>query len=159
MKSGYVTVWNGTFHSELTDSNLPIPGQLRFLLDKLDGAKNWSFALWSLPVGRTFNSIHLAQWPKEYLQSAGTATGMTIELRRMEADSAFHQYAVGRSSVGSNDDDVTITWPGNDPKAPNSLTIPGSEVFTAEQTAAVYLHYIEHGGTVPKDCHLRELPI
>lgn len=87
----------------------------------------------------------------EYIQSAGSADAMTVEIRRPESDGVFRQYAVGRDvdEPGTR----TVLWaPGS------SETVPANEVFTADQAHPVYLQWC-WDQTVPDGYRLRLLNI
>lgn len=87
----------------------------------------------------------------EYIQSAGDAGAMTVELRRSEADGVLRQYAVGRSAdePGAR----TVRW-----ETDHSETVPAYEVFTADQAHPVYLQWC-WDQTIPDGYRLRLLDL
>ncbi|QDZ16526.1 hypothetical protein [Humibacter ginsenosidimutans] len=86
----------------------------------------------------------------EYLQSAGTADRMTIEIRRLEADEKLHQYAIGRPEAADEALTEIVRYDAFE------LHVAPSEVFDADAAAEVYYHYFQTN-TVPEGMHLREL--
>lgn len=90
--------------------------------------------------------------PVEYIQSAGSAAAMSVEVKRREAGGAMRQYAVGRPVVATTD--AVVRWADGE----RSLTVPANEVFTAAEALPVYEQWCRDG-TVPPGCRLRLLDL
>ena len=88
----------------------------------------------------------------EYLQSAGTADGMTIELRRLEDDGQYHQYAIGKRGSEGQSLDREVKYDEY------VLHVRPGEVFTADEATPIYYAYFQ-GRTIPDDLVLRELDL
>ena len=134
----------------------PDQGAIRDLvlarLATLDGRGVWAFGFWPLPDG-THPDRPERTAAFEYMQSAGTANRMTVEVRWFEDDDVLRQYVVGREHdeiQGAPWED--IPWGMNG----HVVRVRPHEAFTAEQAAAVYEAYFETGN-VPSGCTLRYL--
>lgn len=90
--------------------------------------------------------------PVEYIQSAGSAGGMLVEIKRREADGQLLQYAVGRSVDDGGE--RTVAWA----RGKNSERVPANEVFTADQAHPVYRQWCRDR-TIPAGHRLRLLNI
>ena len=123
-------------------------------LSRMDGQRFWGYSLWAIPEGQIWGEIDLRIWPKEFLQSAGTAETMSIELRQIEAAGVAHQYAVGRPETEHvGEPSVPVTWADD-----HVLYAYPGEVYSAEEAAPVYLSYYDTG-KVPDGYVLRELDL
>ena len=142
---------NGRFHDEVKDPDLSPRELIEQRLDLLDGAVRYSLSLWRLPAGVPFDRVNLATWPQEYVQVAGSADGMTVEIRRAE-QSGWGHYVVGRtpSEASASRDEVVIPWDGHEAR------LSPSEVFSAAEAADVFAHYYDTG-QVPDTLSLRPL--
>jgi len=142
---------NGRIHGPFKDS-IESPFQLlRTRLDLLDGVRRYSLSLWRLPEGVPFDRVKLATWPQEYLQVAGSASRMTIEIRRFEGE-VPKQYVVGRPPVVNTAPDVVIPWNAHEVK------VHPNEVFDASEAAEVFGSYFLKQ-EIPKTYLLRLLRI
>lgn len=90
--------------------------------------------------------------PVEYIQSAGSAGGMLVEIKRREADGRLLQYAVGRPVDGGGE--RIVAWA----RGKSSQRVPANEVFTADQAHPVYRQWCLDG-TIPAGHRLRLLDI
>lgn len=126
--------------------------QLSGALTRMDGRGFWGYALWSIPEGQVWPDVDMS--PTEFLQSAGTAERMSIELRQVDAEGVARQYAVGRpGTVHAGEPSVPVTWSDD-----HGIYVYPGEVYTAEEAAPVYLSYYDTG-TVPAAYVLRELDL
>lgn len=151
MVATHITTVNGTTSVPLTDRQGAIDEVLAGYLSRLDGKVLSSIALWRLPEGVLLGEpkAHTAS-DDNYLQSAGSAEAMTIEIRKTEGATS-RQYAVRRNLPGSGVSEMhTVTF-GN-----ASIVVPSREVFTAAEAAPIYQHYYETV-EVPGEFGLREL--
>jgi hypothetical protein len=88
----------------------------------------------------------------EFIQSAGSSSGMTVEIKRREADGQLLQYAVGRPDDDSGE--RIVLWADGR----NSERVPANEVFTADQAHPVYRQWCLDR-TIPPGHRLRLLHI
>jgi len=105
-------------------------------LRRMNGTTRWSVALWPIPPRvRTWNGIW-RKWSsaESYLQCAGTADAMVIELREHYDDGTFDHFAVVRPEPAGSGD-VVVRWTGEE------MTVPAAEAFAAEEAAEVFLAY------------------
>ena len=91
--------------------------------------------------------------PKEWIQAAGTAERLTVEVKRREADGTYRQYTVGRPSAAGEPAESELILIGDK----NELPVRPSEVLTAADAIGIFQHYYDHQ-TIPEGWHLRELP-
>ena len=131
---------NGRVHGEVKDAVMSPREVIAQRLALLDGLVRYSLSLWRLPEGVRFDSVDLAAWPREYVQAAGSADGMTVEVRRREP-SGWGQYVVGRAAHDNSGSpaEVVIPWNGHEAR------VSSSEVFSAAEAAEVFARYYETG--------------
>lgn len=144
---------NGRVHGEVKDAVMSPREVIRQRLGLLDGAVRYSLSLWRLPDGVPFDRVDLGAWPQEYVQAAGSADGLTVEVRRAE-QSGWGQYVVGRTPRDTSDPlvEVVIPWNGYETR------VSSSEVFSAAEAAEVFTQYYDVG-QIQDTFHLRLLPL
>jgi hypothetical protein len=124
-------------------------------LRRMDGERLFSLLLWRLPRGLEFVDSNPTKNADEYLQCAGSADRMTLEVRRREG-AGFAQYCIGRgpSLRATSASLVQISWAGHE------VTVAPEEVFTAGEAESVFTEYFV-SGKIPADCNLRllDLPV
>jgi hypothetical protein len=142
---------NSRISSILQDTFRPIPDQVRRMLGLLDNDEQFAWQIWWCPddADWMFNPAPVEeQYSDSYLQAGGTAEKMSVELRRREEDGEYRFYIVGRDHDLSEPLTETIdVQAAHEPRHP-------AELFTADQAAPVFMHYVEHQ-TVPDGYTLR----
>ena len=122
-------------------------------LRSLDGRRRFACAIFPLPIDYPGGVDGFVEVADEYLQSAGSSSKMALEVRRLETD-GYRQYALG---LAADDDprgaDEVIAWDDH------WVVVRSHEVWTAEQAAPVFEHYIESGGGLPEGLSLRPLEL
>lgn len=142
---------NGYSRGPLIDTIRPYREAIQFALNRLNGQTNWAYSLWRAPEGSDLlEDIPLSD---EYIQSAGTATAMTVEIRVLDAEKTAHQYVVGKPGQEQTGEPTeVIRW------EQNSTKIYPHEVFTADEAAEVfYAYYLTN--RVPESYVLREIDV
>lgn len=150
----HVVESNGYSRGPLIDSVRPYPEAIRFSLNRLNGTSFWAYSLWRAPEGSDMlDDIPVSD---EYLQCAGSAEALTIEMRVLDDDGTPHQYTVGKAAAddSSGGASTTITW--DDGRY--STTVQSNEVFTADEAAEIFYEYFLTD-RVPESCTLRELDL
>jgi len=146
-----ITMSNGSVSSILQDTFRPMPDQVRRRLGLLDNDEQFAWLIWWCPddADWMFNPGPAEeQYGDSYLQAGGTAEKMSVELRRREDDGEYRFYIVGRDHDLSEPLTETIdVQAAHEPRHP-------AELFTADQAAPVFMHYVEHQ-TVPDGYTLR----
>jgi len=146
-----ITMSNGGVSSILQDTFRPMPDQVRRRLGLLDNDEQFAWLIWWCPddADWMFNPKPAEeQYSGSYLQAGGTAEKMSVELRRREDDGEYRFYIVGRDHDLSEPLTETIdVQAAHEPRHP-------AELFTADQAAPVFMHYVEHQ-TVPDGYTLR----
>ena len=149
----HVVTTNAESHSFLDNQLRSYKEQIRRVLGLMDGSRRWGYSLWRAPVG-----VHLFamdKHPDQFMQSAGSADAMCVEVKFVEDDGQARLYEVGR--------------PGGDYSGPPSVQVPfqdgryhvdlyPNEVFTADEAAEIYYHYFQTDG-VPDEYVLREITL
>lgn len=129
----------------------PVSDHLRLILGHLDGVEKYNCSIWR---GADPTSIVGFREPLNgsFMQAAGSADGITVEVRLLGADGDYHLYTVGRAEPA---DGTTTLIPINDIRA---VRVHSNEVFTADEAAAIfYTYYLSD--TVAQPYQLRELDL
>ena len=120
------------------------------LLSRLDGSEIYSLLLWKLPAGKSLYDVKPKRDAKEYIQSAGTADRMTVEVRRKNGGAEEH-FVVGRPPNGGNPAKKEIIhWDSVE------TVVASNEVFSADEAAELFLSY-HRTGWVPSTYVLRPI--
>ncbi len=150
----HATTANGRTSWEITDSYRPLEDEVRRGLAVLDGEEDFATSLWRLPEGLRFADKLPVGYPFSYLQSAGSAERMTLEMRVSHGDNEVaDHFVVGRPVVDQFAEPVAqVPW------AEHIQTVFANEVFDATEAGDIYLHYYQHD-TIPETYSLRRLEI
>lgn len=122
-------------------------GPLQFLgpLRAFDGDENWYLLFYALPEGKSFEEVR-HQATEEYIQAAGRAEAMTVEIRKPGGEqwgAQWLRYTVGHPHDGDASLDVAIELPRSD------VMVSRAEVFDAEEAAELFIAYYETGDLPP----------
>ena len=143
----------GESYHFLDDILLSYRDQIRRELGLLDGSnKWWAFSLWRGPEGVDLDEIDLDEFPKQFMQSGGSAEAMTVEVRFIEDDGVGRLYSVGRPG-GDYSGEPSVKIPLRDDQY---TTVYPNEAFTADEAADIYYHYFQTD-RVPDKYPLREI--
>ncbi|MCI2959207.1 hypothetical protein MN032_16075 [Agromyces atrinae] len=148
----HATTFNNRSSGELLDDIRPHRDQIRRELGLLDGQDEFSWSLWKLPDDVEFPDVDLSVWPREYMQSAGSADRMVIEMRVFDADSEPHQLSIGRGGSREEDPAEPVVY------GSYTLRVHPDEIFTADEATEVYYSYFQTGD-IPAGFVTRELDI
>ncbi|KQR48123.1 hypothetical protein ASF87_04140 [Microbacterium sp. Leaf161] len=127
---------NDSVRGALVDYVRPYPDQIRFSLNQMNGMSTWAWSLWRAPEGADLlESIPLSG---KYMQCAGAADALTIEVRRLDTDGTAHQYTIGKPDGDlSGAPTEVIHWD----EGRHSTTVYPHEVFTADEAAVIFYTY------------------
>ena len=121
-------------------------------LRRRDGHQRWGFGLFPLPDDLSYDEMIAAGHDfTEYLQAAGSAQALTIEIRKpggAQWGCRWVRYVVGHPHTGSLPLDVSIEMSGG------TLHVSAAEVFQAEEAADLFLAY-HQSGDIPATYSLR----
>ena len=147
----YAEQHDGGGMSWLTDHYRPIPDHLQRILGMLDGVDRYTYSIWRGADPESI--IGFREFADDsFIQAAGSAEGITVEVRLPGADGEGHLYTVGRPEPA---DGTTTLIPINDERA---VRVFSNEVFTAGEAAAIfYTYYLTD--TVTQPYVLRELDL
>lgn len=127
---------NGQSRGPFVDYVRPYPEQLRASLNRMNASSFWAYSLWRAPEGADL--LQSIPFSDEYMQCAGTAEALTIEVRYVDPDGTPHQYTVGRPGGDlSGEPTEVIHWD----EGRYSTTVYPNEVFTADEAAVVFYTY------------------
>lgn len=127
---------NGYSRGPLIDSVRPFPDQIKFALNRMNGTSFWAWSLWRAPEDADLlEDIPLSD---EYMQCAGSAQAMTLEVRTVDKDGKGHQFVIGKPEGNQGDKPTeVISWDENK----YNTTVYKNEVFTADEAAEVFYAY------------------
>ena len=135
-KLTHISQMNDSSRGALVDYFRSYPEQIRFSLNRLNGSSFWAWSLWRAPEGADL--LESIPFSDEYMQCAGTAEALTIEVRYLEPDGTPHQYTIGRPDGDpSGEPTEVIHW--DDGRY--STTVYPNEVFTADEAAVIFYTY------------------
>lgn len=135
----------------LADEYLSIPDRLRRTLEWLDARTNYTYEIWR---GADPTDVDGFREPANdsFIQAAGSADAMTVEVRFPGPDGESHLYTVGKPEPA---DGTTTLIPMSDDRA---IRVFSNEIFTADEAAAIfYMFYLTE--SVSKPYVLRELDL
>ncbi|GAA2935541.1 hypothetical protein GCM10010458_19140 [Microbacterium luteolum] len=149
----HVVESNGYSRGPLIDSVRPYPDAIRFALNRLNGTSFWAYSLWRAPADADFlEDIPVSD---EYMQSAGTAGALTVEVRVLDENGVAHQYTVGKpGETPTGAPAEIIRWD----EGRHSTAVYPHEVFTADEAADLFYAYFQTD-EVPDSYTLRELDL
>lgn len=136
MHRTHIVQSNGISRGPLIDTIRPYPDAIRYSLNRLNGSSSWAYSLWRAPEGADLlEDIPLSD---TYIQCAGSADALTIEVRTVDDDGVAHQYTVGRAGdEPTGPPTEAIRWDDNR----HSTAVHANEVFTADEAADVFYGY------------------
>ncbi|MCO7204019.1 hypothetical protein NH287_11030 [Microbacterium sp. CnD16-F] len=142
---------HGSSRFPLIDNLRPFEEQIRFTLTQMDGTSFWALSLWRAPEGA---NLRASLPPAEnYIQCAGDAAGVTVEVRSVDTFGAAHQCTVGTPATGlPSEPTETIRWDSGR----HSTRVFTKEVFTLDEAADLFIAYYRDD-RVPAESTLREL--
>lgn len=149
----HISQMNGSSRGALIDDFRPYPEQIRYAVNQMDGSSFWAWSLWRAPEGADL--LESIPFNDEYMQCAGTAEALTIEIRRLDPDGTAHQYTIGKPGgerVGEPTE--VIHWD----EGRHSTTVFPHEVFTADEAAVIFYTYFLTDA-VSQPYELRELDL
>ena len=127
---------NGESRGPFVDYIRPYPEQLRASLNGMNASSFWAYSLWRAPEGADL--LDSMPFSEQYMQCAGTAEALTIEVRFLDPDGTPHQYTVGRPGGDPTGEPTkVIYWD----EGRYSTAVYSNEVFTADEAAVVFYTY------------------
>jgi hypothetical protein len=153
MTLSHALTTNGRISDELKRNGLP-EEEIRRRVRLLDGTERYSLSLWTFPSEIPFDKVDLNNWPQKYIQAAGSADRMIVEVRKV-ADGLPQQFVVGRQASEIDQGIAAheiVVW--ND----NHSAVMSSEVFSAGEAVELFLAYYKTG-EVPPSYSLRFLKL
>jgi len=122
--------------------------EIRRTVHLLDGNHRFSLGLWALPVDLPFDCVDFTAWPVQYIQAAGGAGRMMVEIRAV-IDGVTRHYVIGRPDVRLSVSaaspaeptvaDEVIVWGGVE------TVVQPHEVFCADEVSDLFVAYFLWG--------------
>lgn len=119
------------------------------VLGRMDGTGLFAYALWQYQDGVHFDDVDIDAVSDEYLQCAGSADALTVELREKSGGDYDHWVLATAPITGTPN--RTITWDDD-----FSTEVHAEEVFTSGQAAPLFEEYYRTG-TIPDSVPRRPL--
>lgn len=118
----------------VTDGYRPIPDHLRLMLGHLNGGPKYTYIIWR---GSDPSSTVGYRVPANdsFMQAAGSADAMTVEVRLPGPDGESHLYTVGRPDPAAG---TTTLIPISEDRA---VRVFSNEIFTADEAAVIFYTY------------------
>ncbi|OIJ33781.1 hypothetical protein, partial [Microbacterium sp. LCT-H2] len=115
----------------ITENRRPVVDHLRLMLGRLDGVSEFTYSIWR---GADPSSIIGFQklLTDSFIQAAGSAHQITVEVRLPAPDGETHLYTVGR---GEPLDGTTTLIPISRTRA---VRVFSDEMFTADEAAVIF---------------------
>lgn len=153
----HIQMTNGGSTSVLLDSIRPYEEQIRFVIKRMDGMKLWAYCIWRVPEGlETLNPKTWDNGQEEYLQCAGSADALTIELRVLDGDGAAHQFVLGKeAATPTGEPTEEISWSNGEYK----VKVYPHEVFSAEEAGDAFCDYYKNGMEMAGPYVVREITL
>lgn len=142
----YATTTNGSSHGYTIGGDER--DQIATALPRMDGRLLWALSMWPLPPGIDFDDVDYEQASSYYLQCAGSAAAMTVEIRERTPEGPRHYVLGWAPTTGGADVELEFDE--------FAVYVHPEEVFTAEQASEVFGEYIATG-TVGGRWHRRLL--
>ena len=108
------------------------------VLGRMDGSGLYAYSLWQYPDGVDFDDVDIDAASAEYLQCAGSADALTIELRK-RSGSGYDHWVLATAPI-TGEPNLTITWDGD-----FFSQIHPEEVFSSDQAAPLFEDYYRTG--------------
>lgn len=111
---------------------------------RMDGERLFTFLLWQLPADVSFEGGLGGATPVEFIQCAGSADALAVEVREHDATAGDYVLSVlGRAGEEPGQKDVTIRW------RDHSTLIHRNERWTSDGATELFLAWWRNGGAVP----------
>lgn len=124
-------------------------------LQALDGDRKYTRLLCRLPYEADYDAYSrqdLEAAREQFIQAAGSASGMTVEIRKTDDDGATRLYTVGRAPLADTTTPPTVRIKVGE----HSTNVYPNEVFAAAEAAGLFFHYYL-GDRIPDGYVLRDL--
>ena len=152
-----VTVDHVLSYNATSSMEIPNDGREEFVIRRaptlMDGKGEFAISLSRLPEGKRMRDFRRpGSWVRLFLQAAGSAEAMMVEVRQENPDGSDSLYKLarplpeGEPSTGT----VDITWDGR------IDSVPAEEAFDASEAGDIFWHYYQHDA-VPENYELRFL--
>lgn len=126
--------------------------QLRNILQRMDGTKLFTLLVHPVPDDFDIYVSDPTPYAEEYVQCAGAADQMVVEVRRREGD-GYGQFALSRPGADASGVEVKVRW------AEHQVTAFEHELFDAEKAIEVFEYYVANEASLPAGLTLRRLDL
>ncbi|MDP3950587.1 hypothetical protein [Microbacterium sp.] len=129
----------------------PILDHLRLMLGHLDGAGKYTYSIWRAKNPESI-VVRRQDAGDTFIQAAGSADAMTVEVRLVDSDGTGRLYTVGRREAAEGD---RVLVPISDERA---VRVAPNELFDKEEAAAIFADFYRTEA-VSETYELRELDL
>lgn len=143
---------NGDFSLDFVLRRPTVHEEIGQLLERMDGVEIFAASLWALPAGKRLDEVDLQSWPNEYIQCAGAADRLTVEIRRLEAGNP-QQLVIGRA-IEATSKRETVNWDSGK----YSVQVQENEILTWREATKLFADYYEKR-SVAEDFEVREIAL
>ena len=119
------------------------------VLGRMDGVEFFAYNMWHHPEAVHFDDVDVEAHSNEFLQCAGSAEALTVELRE-KTENGYAHWVLSTAPITGEPDRI-ITWDED-----FSTHVHQEEVFTSEQAAPLFEEYYRTG-TIPASVPRRPL--
>lgn len=133
----------------IDETRQPVIERVKTMLQSLDGSTRFTYSIWRGDDPHSIVATH-RQYNDAFIQAAGSALAMTVEIRISGQDENMHLYVVGRAS---QDSQTSVTIPIS---AEHEVQVFEHEAFTAEEATSIFGEFYANE-TVSSENRLREL--
>lgn len=135
----------------IDDRRRSIPDHLKMMLNHLDGEEMFTYVIWRAPNPEK-HFVRRRDIGDTFIQAAGSASALTVEVKQLGEDGKAHLYTVGKPQPAG---DSTVLVPISRERA---VRVFDNELFTADEAAEIFDFF--HGADkVPDSFTLRELDL
>lgn len=149
--SGFVLQTNGSSSTAFPHPTDDPDDKLRGAFGRMDGDRLFAFLLWEVPGDRRFDDGLRGVEPLSFIQCAGSADALAVEVREPDAEGGYVLSTLGRADEEAGPQDVEIRWRGS------STTVFRNERWSSDDAAGLFLQYWRGGGAVPDNVTKRAL--
>lgn len=153
----HVGMLNGSGRGLILEGKLSIAEQFHHILNIMDGTNRWAFAIWKV-IGK-LDQLNPRTWDAgqdEYIQCAGVADALMVELRVLDEHANPRQIALGKPTSDKYElPSEVISWDNNR----YSAKVYPNEVFTANEAADIFYEYYLNGPDALTAYTVREITL
>ena len=135
----------------IDETREPAIERVKTMLNSLDASTRFTYSIWRGDDPYSIVATH-RQYNDAFIQAAGSAQAMTVEIRISGEDENMHLYVVGRAGQDSQKRRAIPM------STEHEVQVFEHEVFTAEEAVSIFWEFYGNE-TAPASYELRELKV